>query len=79
VNIAQRLEELTKALPDAAMVEILVSREVADRLGPGWSLASAGVHTARGRAGALEVLRLDGRDTKTGAVLADGAGLRSEG
>jgi class 3 adenylate cyclase len=79
VNIAQRLEELTKALPDAAAVEILVSREVADRLGPGWSLASAGVHTVRGRAGALEVLRVDGRDTKTGAALAGGTGLHSKG
>ena len=80
VNIAQRLEQLTKEVADSAAVEILVSREVADRLGAGWALTSVGAHTARGRAGTLEVLRLESRDAKaTGAALAGGAGIRSEG
>jgi class 3 adenylate cyclase len=78
VNIAQRLEELTKEIPDAAAVEILVSRAVADGLGAGWTLKSAGAHAVRGRAGTLDVLRLESRSAKaTGAALADGADIHS--
>ena len=76
VNVAQRLEELTKEVADGSAVEILVSREVADRLVPGWSLASYGAHEVRGREGMVEVLRLVGRGAKTtGAALAGGAGI----
>lgn len=80
VNIAQRLEELTKEASDASAVEILVSRDVADRLGPGWVLQPTGTHSVRGRAGTLDVLRLESRGGETsGAAPAGGAGNHSAG
>jgi class 3 adenylate cyclase len=59
VNIAQRLEELSKEVADPQTVEILVSREVAERLGKRYGLKEYGAQRARGREGVLEVLRLE--------------------
>jgi class 3 adenylate cyclase len=59
VNIAQRLEELTKHYGMADSVEILVSAEVSVRLGPGFGRSLRGRHELRGRHGAVEVSRLD--------------------
>jgi class 3 adenylate cyclase len=75
VNVAQRLEELTKDVTEAVAVEILVSREVADSIGAGWPLARWGLQEVRGREGKIEVLRLMEAPSKTlGAALAGGAG-----
>ncbi|MPY71076.1 MAG: hypothetical protein GEU92_13425 [Alphaproteobacteria bacterium] len=59
VNIAQRLEELTKHYGMADSVEILISAEVSVRLGPGFVRSLRGSHELRGRHGAVEVSRLD--------------------
>jgi len=59
VNIAQRLEELTKHYGMVDSVEILVSAEVSIRLGPGFGRSLRGRHELRGRHGAIEVSRLD--------------------
>lgn len=58
VNVAQRLEELSKDVAAPETVEILISRAVAARLGEGYGIKEHGVQRARGREGMLEVLRL---------------------
>jgi len=59
VNLAQRLEQLTKPLaePENA-VTILVSAEVADAVRPAFSLVPCGTHEARGREALIEIYRL---------------------
>jgi adenylate cyclase len=59
VNVAQRLEELTKHFGMEDAVEILISAEVSTRLGPGFARALRGRYELRGRHEAIEVSRLE--------------------
>ncbi|MBT5050156.1 MAG: HAMP domain-containing protein [Rhodospirillaceae bacterium] len=59
VNLAQRLEQLTKplALPDD-QVTILVSKDVAEAVGGSVEIEALGTHKIRGREATIEVFRL---------------------
>jgi len=59
VNVAQRVEQLTKVYGMADAVEILVSDAVAGRLGAEFRTALLGSHELRGRQRVVEVLRLE--------------------
>ena len=73
VNTAQRLEELGKGMDDGGRgVLVLVSGEMAERLGAGFPLTSVGAHVLRGRHEPTEVFRL-------GWGEADGASGRHPG
>jgi len=59
VNVAQRLVELTKSIGDAAeTVKILVSGQVAARVGNDFTLVPEGEHEIRGRDEEVRVFRL---------------------
>ena len=59
VNTAQRLEALGKGMDDGGHgVLVLVSGEMAERLGAGFPLTSVGAHVLRGRHEPTEVFRL---------------------
>lgn len=60
VNTAQRLEELGKGMDDAGRgVLVLVSGEIAARLGGDFALTPVGSHVLRGRHEPTQVYRLD--------------------
>ncbi len=59
VNVAQRIEELIKTMVEpGAAVTIMVSGEVADRVGGRFTLVPEGAHEIRGREGEVRIFRL---------------------